>query len=167
MKIILLAAISKNQTIGHCNKLLWHLPNDLKRFKKLTLGYPIIMGRKTFESIGKALPKRKNIVITKNKNYSSQQIEISSSLEEALNLAKTYTKEKIFIIGGGQIYTQAISLADILEITLIEEILEGDTKFPKINLKNWKEIERISYQKDELHAYDYIFITYIRTNNKN
>ena len=126
--ITIIAACSKNRAIGKDNKLLWHLPNDLKRFKKITTGKTILMGRKTFESIGKPLPNRKNIVLSNNKDLLIEGCEVITSISE-LNLI-----EDIVIIGGEQIYKLFIDLADIIELTLIDKYFDGDAFFPEIDL---------------------------------
>lgn len=123
-----------NRVIGNGNGLLWHIPDDLKRFKQLTLGHPVIMGRKTFESIvailGKALPGRTNIVITRDTSWSYPDVVVAHSLEDALEKARTLDTEEIFIGGGGQIYEQALPIIDRLYLTLIEDDKEGDSFFP-------------------------------------
>ncbi|WP_185872898.1 dihydrofolate reductase [Blattabacterium cuenoti] len=155
MKIIIVSAISKNGFIGNKNKLMWNLPMDLKRFKQMTIGETIIMGRKTFESIGKILPYRQNIVLTRQKK-TLKNIKIISSIQQIFKLKY----QKIFIIGGGEVYKQTINIADVLELTLIHKNFIGDTKFPKINLKQWKKIKDTFYKKDKLHSIDYSFIQY-------
>jgi len=164
--IHLVVAKSDNNVIGHDNQLIWHLPNDLKHFKEITTGHPIIMGRKTFESIGRALPNRTNIIITRNKNYSIENTKVAHSLNEALELAKEID-ENIFIIGGGKIYEQALDLVDILEVTEVHENFEGDTYFPEIDLNVWKEISRIKHHKDEKNKFDYSFVRYERKLDSN
>lgn len=128
--ISIIAAIGDNRELGKDNKLLWHIPEDLKRFKELTLNHPVIMGRKTCESIGRALSGRTNIVVTRDKNYQAEGCLITCSLEDAIRLAKTKDNDEIFIIGGGQIYQQAINLADKLYLTVIKGKYEADTFFP-------------------------------------
>ena len=164
--IHLLVAKSDNNVIGQDNQLIWHLPNDLKHFKEITTGHPIIMGRKTFESIGRILPNRTNIIITRNRNYSIENAKVAHSLNEALELAKEID-ENIFIIGGGKIYEQAIDFADILEVTEVHENFEGDTYFPEIDLNVWKEISRIKQYKDEKNEFDYSFVRYERKLDSN
>ena len=127
--ISLIVAHDKNHVIGYENKMPWHLPGDLQYFKEMTMGKPIIMGRKTFESIGRPLPGRRNIVITRNKNYSAEGIEIVGSLDEALELAGDVPE--IMIIGGAQIFEQALEIADKLYVTLIHHEFKGDTYFPQ------------------------------------
>lgn len=126
--INLIAAISKNRQIGIHNQMPWHIPEDLKYFKEITTGYPVIMGRKTFESIGHPLPNRRNIVLTKNTTYTHEHVEVIHSFEEALKLCHTLPKS--FIIGGGEIYKAFLPHADHLYLTLVDTIVEGDTSFP-------------------------------------
>lgn len=158
-KITLIAAAAKNNEIGKDNKLIWHLSNDLKRFKKLTSGHAIIMGRKTFESFPKALPNRTNVVITRDQKYTAENALIVHSLEEALEVTKDDNQP--FIIGGGEIYKQALSIAHRVELTRVHYAFEADTYFPELN-KSWKEVAREDCYKDETHYYDYSFITYER-----
>lgn len=148
----------KNE-IGADNQLLWHLPKDLKHFKDLTSGHPIIMGRKTYESIGKALPNRTNIVISRKKNWFEEGILIVGSIKEAVKFAKKID-ENVFIIGGGNIYEQTMELADKLEVTLVKAELKADTFFPKIDPKIWKLSEEVFHEKDEKNQYDFSFKTY-------
>ena len=164
--IHLVVAKSDNNVIGHDNQLIWHLPNDLKHFKEITTGHPIIMGRKTFESIGRILPNRTNIIITRNKNYSIENTKVAHSLNEAIEIAKKID-EDIFIIGGGKIYEQALDLVDILEVTEVHGNFEGDTYFPEIDLNVWKEISRIKHHKDEKNKFDYSFVRYERKLDSN
>lgn len=160
MTTIVVAMGEKNE-IGFDNKLLWHLPTDLKHFKDLTSGHPIIMGRKTYESIGKALPNRTNIVISRKKNWFEEGILIVGSIKEALKFAKKID-ENIFIIGGGKIYEQTIDMADKLEVTLVKADLKADTFFPKIDMKIWKKTEETCHEKDEKNQYDFCFQTFER-----
>lgn len=150
--------MSKNRVIGNNNSLIWSLPNDLKRFRKLTTGNTVVMGRKTYESIGKTLPNRRNIIITRNENLSiDDDCEIVNSLEEALLLCNN----NCFIIGGGEIYKQSMSLADKLYITYVDGDLEGDTKFPELG-SNWVEVVKEDFNIDEKHQYNYSFVEYER-----
>jgi len=131
-KISIVAVVSKRKrAIGNQNQLLWHLPEDLKRFKKITLGHPIIIGRKTYESIGKPLPGRTNIVVTREHNFPNSDVVVAHSLEEAIEQAKTIDQEEVFIIGGGEIYRQAISIAQKIYLTLVDDEKEADTFFPE------------------------------------
>jgi len=155
-QISIIAAIDKKQGLGKDNKLLFKISEDLTRFKKLTLNHPIIMGRKTFESIGRPLPQRTNIIVTRNNDYSVEGCLVCHSLDEAIGLAKDRDKHEIFIIGGGQIYQQAIDLADKLYLTLINKELKADTFFPdyskfsKIIFNSIQENDDYSYQFLEL-----------------
>lgn len=127
--ISIVAAIGRNREIGHGNELLWRIPDDLKRFKTLTSGHPVIMGRKTFESIGKPLPGRTNIVITRDSSWQAEGVKIAHSLEEAIGIASVIDPE-IFIMGGAQIYEAALPHTDKLYLTLIDDTKDGDTFFP-------------------------------------
>ena len=160
-KLTIVVAKAANNVIGNNNELIWHLPNDLKHFKNLTSGHPIIMGRKTFESIGKPLPNRTNIVITRNQNWGQEGILVANSLEEAIEKGRKIDSE-IFIIGGGNIYAQAMNFVDVLEVTEVHQEFEGDTKFPEIDLKIWKEVAREDFSKDEKNQFDYSFVRYER-----
>ncbi|KMQ58686.1 dihydrofolate reductase [Chryseobacterium angstadtii] len=160
MTTIVVAMGEKNE-IGFENKLLWHLPKDLKHFKDITSGHPIIMGRKTYESIGKPLPNRTNIVISRKKDWFEEGILIVGSIKEAVKFAKKID-EHVFIIGGGNIYEQTIEIVDKLEVTLVKADLEADTFFPKISPKIWKKTEEIFHEKDEKNEYDFFFQTYER-----
>ena len=156
--ISLIAAIGKNNELGKGNELLWSMPADMKHFKETTSGHPVIMGRKTYESIGKALPNRRNIIITRNESYSAEGIEISHSLEKALRQAQD--KQEVFIIGGAEIYTQAMPYADKLYITHIDaEDKKADSFFPPIE-KEWRETSREEHKADKKNPYDYTFVVY-------
>ena len=160
--ISIIAAIGKNNELGKKNKLLWSLPADMKHFKEITSGHAVIMGRKTFESIGRALPNRKNIVVTRDLKYKKDGVEIVHSLEEALGLFKD-KDEEVFIIGGAEVYKQAMSFADKLYITHIEaEDKDADTFFPEIIPIVFLETSREEYTKDEKNPYDYTFATYAK-----
>jgi dihydrofolate reductase len=161
--ISLIAAIGKNNELGKGNTLVWKMPTDLKYFREKTSGHPVIMGRKTFESIGRPMPNRRNIVITRDKNYLRRGVDVVHSLEEALALAKLEKKEEIFIIGGAEIYKQAMNLADRLYITHIEaEDKDADTFFPEIIPIVWNEISREEHKKDKENPFDYTFSVYER-----
>jgi dihydrofolate reductase len=129
-KISIISALAENRAIGKDNRLLWHIPEDLKRFQKLTRGHVVIMGRKTFESIGRALPKRVNIVISRDLDFKPENCLVASSFEDALEKARQMEKDEIFIIGGGQVYNQAIGQADKLYLTIVPGSYEADTFFP-------------------------------------
>lgn len=155
--IKIIVAMSKNRVIGSNNQLIWKLSSDLKRFKELTTDNPVIMGRKTYESIGRPLPNRRNIIITRNTDYSVDGCEIVSSLEEALLL----TNNNCFIIGGGEIYKQSLEFADKIYLTLVNKEFEGDTSFPELG-QEWAKISRKDFDADDKNEYDYSFIEYER-----
>ncbi len=159
MLTIIAAAGSQNE-LGKDNDLVWHLPNDFKRFKKLTTGHHIIMGRKTFESFPKPLPNRVHIVITRNKDYQPEGAIVVHSMQEALVLVANDPQP--FIIGGGEIYTIGMAVADKIELTRVHGTFEADTYFPEIPENNWKLIEEEYHPKDEKHQYDFTYLTYIR-----
>lgn len=157
----IVVALGENNEIGFENQLLWHLPNDLKHFKEITSGHPVIMGRKTYESIGKPLPNRTNIVISRKTDWFEEGILIVGSIKEAMKFAKKID-EDVFIIGGGKIYEQTMDSADRLEVTQVMADLNGDTFFPQIDEKVWKKVNETCFEKDEKHAYDFCFRTYER-----
>lgn len=159
--ITIVVAMGKNREIGADNQLLWHLPKDLKHFKELTSGHPIIMGRKTYESIGKPLPNRTNIVISRKNDWFEEGILIVGSIKEALKFAKKID-ENVFILGGGTIYEQTIDLADQLEVTLVDAELKADTFFPKIDEKKWLKTNETTHKKDEKNQFDFSFQTFER-----
>lgn len=159
MNVTLICAVGENNSLGKENRLLWHLPDDFIRFKSLTMGHSIIMGRKTFESLPNPLPKRKNIVITRQKNYAPAGCVVVSSLEEALQEAQK-DDENPYVIGGGEIYRLAMPLATILEITRVHSVFQADTFFPEIDPLQWKLIKTEYHPKDEKHAFDFTFETY-------
>ena len=161
MQISIIVAMAENNIIGLDNKMPWHLPGDLQHFKKITLYKPIIMGRKTFESIGKALPKRRNIIISQNKNYHVHNCEIYASLDLAL---KSVAHEpEVMIIGGESIYKEALKIANTIYLTLIAAKLKGDTFFPQIDYKIWREVARESHSADDKNNFDYSFVTLKRS----
>ena len=165
MKISIIAAMGENNEIGKKNGLLWNLPADLKHFKDLTSGHIIVMGQKTFDSIGRPLPNRKNIVLTSKKNLKGEGMETVHSVEELDNLLKKISgpDEEIFVIGGGQIYRLFMEKADKLYITHVnEKFPDADTFFPEILPIVFLETSREEHKKDEKNAYDYAFTTYER-----
>jgi dihydrofolate reductase len=158
--ISLIAAIGKNNELGKSNTLLWHLPADMKHFKEITTLHPVIMGRKTFESIGRPLPNRRNIVITRNVNYKKDGVELAYSLSEALDLFPDQNEE-IFIIGGAELYRQTMPLADKLYITHIDaEDKNADAFFPEIIPVVWNEVSHIKHEADEKNIFPYTFSIY-------
>ena len=156
--ITIIAAAAENNVIGKNNNLIWHLSDDLKHFKSLTKGHHVIMGRKTFESIPKALPNRTNVVITRQKNYFAEGAIVVNSIESALAIC--LDDNRPFIIGGGEIYRQAMALADCIELTRVHENFEGDTFFPNIDNVVWQEVWRENHDKDDKHNYAFSFIRY-------
>lgn len=159
--LTLIAAAAENNALGKDNDLVWHLPVDFKRFKKLTSGHCIIMGRKTFESLPGLLPNRTHIVITRQKDYPSGNYIVTTSLEEAIKIA--YKQDQTpFVIGGGEIYKQSIKIVDVIELTRVHVKVEADTFFPEIDDSKWKLEKEEFYAKDEKHKYDFTFLTYMR-----
>ena len=155
--IKIIVATSKNKVIGDSNSLIWHLPSDLKRFKELTTGNSIVMGRKTYESIGRPLPNRRNIIITRDTHYEVEGCETVNSLEEALMICNN----NCFIIGGGEIYKQSKSIADEIYLTLVHEDFDGDTEFPEIG-SEWKMVTSQDFEPDEKNKHKYSFIEYMK-----
>ncbi len=160
--ISIIAAIGNDWVVGINNKLPWDLPADMEHFRQKTLGKPVIMGQKTFESIGKPLPGRTNIVLTLDENFHPQGCTIAHSIEEALEAAKDF--EEVMICGGVSIYKQFLPLADRMYLTRIENDFEGDAFFPEFDWEDWKEVERIEHPADEDSPYKYSFITLERKN---
>ncbi|MCO7224602.1 type 3 dihydrofolate reductase [Pleionea sp. CnH1-48] len=156
--ISLIAAMAKGRVIGLNNQMPWHLPADLKHFKETTMNKPIVMGRKTFDSIGKPLPGRRNIIITRNTSYSAPGIETVGSLEEAIELLKE--SEEIIIGGGGNIYQQTLEQADRLYLTFIDLETEGDAFFPEFEHLNLRETARVSRAADEKNPHACQFVNY-------
>lgn len=160
MQLILIAALTDNRVLGKDNQLIWRLPEDLKNFKRLTSGHSVIMGRKTFESLGKPLPNRTNIVITRNPDYQAEGCIVVESLAKAIAQAQEADAGQVFVIGGGEIYAQALPLADVMYLTHVHTELEGDTFFPEFSTSDWKVIDTQHFDKDEKHAYDFDIATY-------
>ena len=159
-ELTIIAAASTNNVIGFNNKLIWNIPNDLKRFKELTLGHSVIMGRKTFESLPNPLPKRRNIIVTKNKDYSRNGIEVTSNIEDAIDLCKSDSQP--FIIGGGEIYSQTIEIVDKIELTRVYKEYQGDAFFPDIPLDKFELTNELVNYLDDDSSTKYSFLTYIR-----
>ena len=161
--ISLIWAMDENRVIGHYNKLPWHLPEDLKFFKRVTMGHPIAMGRKTHESIGKPLPGRENIIITRDRKFKSEGCTILHSVEELLDYtSKMHPEEEVFVIGGAEIFKEIISHADRLYLTMIHHQFEGDTFFPVFHIDEWELESRQNGVKDEKNPYEYEFLIYKR-----
>ena len=157
----IIAAASENNALGKDNQLVWHLPDDFKRFKTLTSGHYIIMGRKTFESFPKPLPNRTHIIITRQADYRVPEgCIVVSGLQEAIAICPK--NEEVFIIGGGEIYKQSIAIADKVELTRVHTSVEADTFFPEIDAKQWELVYEEFHAKDDRHDYDFTFLTYVR-----
>jgi dihydrofolate reductase len=156
--ISLIAAMANNRVIGKNNQMPWHLPADLGHFKTVTLGKPVIMGRKTYESIGRPLPGRRNIIISRNGDYKIEGCDTAVSLEDAMKMV--HGVEEIMIIGGGQLYSQAMSLADRLYLTFIDLDVDGDTQFPSFEHLDLTELKREQHHKDDKNPYDYQFVDF-------
>ncbi len=162
MKIAAIVAASINRVIGNENEIPWYLQADFKFFKKTTLNHHIIMGRKTFESIGKPLPKRTNIVITRNPFYVASNVIVVNSLEAAFEIAQANGEEKAFVIGGGTIYEQSLPFLDEVFYTEVQTTINGDTYFPDLQLTKWNSEELLSHKKDEKNDFDFIVKHYKR-----
>ncbi len=159
MRTALIVAASENNVIGNKGKIPWNLPADLKYFRKLTEGHLVIMGRKTYESIGHPLPRRRNIVISRQEGFKAEGCEVVKSLEEALKIAEG--EGEVFVIGGGEIYKQALPLADRVYLTRVHAQIEGEAFFPEVS-KGWVEMSREPHEADAEHAHSFTFFTYER-----
>jgi dihydrofolate reductase len=157
MIISFVVAMGKNKVIGKNNSLPWNMPADMKHFKDLTMGKPIIMGRKTFESIGKALPNRTNIIITRDPEYKAEDCVVVHSVDQAIGAAGN--AEEVMVIGGSQIYKEFLPKVNRMYLTIVEADFEGDVSFPEYDIKEWKEVAYEEHEKDAENAYDYVFIT--------
>ncbi|MCW3090429.1 MAG: dihydrofolate reductase [Ferruginibacter sp.] len=158
--LALIVAASTNNVIGKDNHLVWNLPNDLKFFKNTTWGFPVIMGRKTFEEVNKPLPGRINIVITRNPGWKAEGTITAANLDDAIQKARDTNAKQIFIIGGGEIFKQSMDIADTIYITRVHAILEGDAFFPEIDEGKWELVSNEDFQVDDKHAYAYSFQTW-------
>ncbi|MDA7950873.1 MAG: dihydrofolate reductase [Pirellulaceae bacterium] len=165
MIVSLIAALAKNHVIGVDGQLPWRQSNDLKRFKRLTLGHHILMGRKTYDSIGKLLPGRQAIILTRQHGLTIPGALISQNLEEAMQLAKIGGDEHLYVAGGGEIYAQTLPIADRLYLTYLDVELEGDTFFPEFNADQWELVEQEDRPADKKNHYPYSFCTYHRKQN--
>lgn len=159
--INIIVAAGENNVIGKDNDLIWHLPDDLKFFKVMTSGHPIIMGRKTYESVGRPLPKRTNIIITSDTDYKAEGCVIVHSLQEALEVSDD---EEQFIVGGEQIYRQALPVADRVYLTRVHATLDGDRHFPQLN-DEWKQVASEFHAADETHEHAFTFCTFVKQRN--
>lgn len=159
MIISIIVAVAENNVIGYDNKLIWHLPADLKFFKSITTGHHIIMGRKTYESIGKPLPNRTTVIVTRNAAFKADGCLVVGSLEEAISRIPAAEKE-VFIVGGAEIYKQSIGLAQRIYFTKVHHQFEGDTFFPELNMGTWRLINSEMHQPDEKNKYPYSFMLF-------
>jgi dihydrofolate reductase len=155
--IALIAAMAENRVIGRDNRLPWRLSADLRRFKSLTMGKPVIMGRKTYESIGKPLPGRSNIVVTRDRGYRAPGCTVVHSFEQALGAAAG--QAEVMVIGGAELYRQSLERAQRIYLTLVKAEVDGDALFPDFEPRQWRELERESHRADEKNQYDYDFVT--------
>jgi dihydrofolate reductase len=164
MIISLIFAADSNHLIGVKNKLPWYLPADLKYFKKITIGNPVIMGRKTYESMGKPLPERRNIIITRNKKFNAEGCEVVGSINEAIDLCKATEADnpEIFIIGGAEVFKTALPLCCKIYLTHIHHKFEGDTHLPAIDFKKWRLLSLQPHKADEQNKFDYSFLVFER-----
>jgi len=162
MRVSIIAAQAENGIIGRGGQLPWRLKADLRRFKKLTLGHTIIMGRKTWESIGRPLPGRRMIVISRQLGYQAEGVDVVTSLEDALALAQSAGEEEAFVIGGAEIYRLALAKADRLYITLVLAEVDGDTKFPEVEWETWTRIDSESCDADAENEYPTLFYSFER-----
>ena len=166
MHIALIWAMARNGVIGRDNKLPWYLPEDLKYFKRVTTGKPVIMGRKTYDSIGRPLPNRTNIVVTRDASLNLEGVKVVTSLEDALDIARAESVisdvDEVIVMGGAEIYAQALPHADRLYVTLVHAEVEGDAVFPPINLDAYQELAREDFKAEGPNPYDYSFVVYER-----
>ncbi len=157
--ISLIVAAAENNVIGKDNQIPWKLPDDMKFFREKTEGHPIITGRKNYEAMGRALPNRPNIVVTTQPDYDAPDCIVVPSVHEAIERAEDFEGDEIFVIGGGQIYREALPLADRIYYTKIHANIDGDVTFPEINESEWQEIERVEHPADDRHQFPFTFIT--------
>ena len=167
VRIAMIVAMAENRVIGRDNQLPWYLPNDLKYFKAVTMGKPIIMGRKTYESIGKPLPGRTNIVVTTQQDFAAKGVKVAHSVEEALTLARSVAivdgAEEVMIIGGAQLYTEMLGTVERLYLTQVHADVEGDARFPELDLSLWEVRSREDFASEGPNPYDYSFVVYGRS----
>lgn len=163
LQVVLVAAMDRNRAIGRDNDLPWRLPNDLRRFKALTLGKPLLMGRKTAESLGRALPGRRNLVLTRGGQAPFEGMETVASAEQALQAARETGASELCVIGGAQVYALLLPRADALRLTLVDAaVADADTFFPAFNVDDWVETSRTAHPADARHAHAYVFVDYVR-----
>jgi dihydrofolate reductase len=158
--ITLIAAAAENNALGKDNQLIWHLPDDFKRFKEITSSHYIVMGRKTFESFPKPLPNRTHVIITRQKEFLAEGCIVVNSIEKAIEACPK--EEEVFVIGGAEIYQQSIGFADKIELTRVHDTFEADAYFPEINLNQWVLVFEEYHPKDEKHKFDFTFQTFLK-----
>lgn len=162
MKLSIIVAADENLGIGKDNKLMWHLPNDLKFFKNKTMGHHMIMGRKTYESIGKPLPGRTSIIVTRNKNYLAEGVLVVNSLEDGISLAASRGETEAFVIGGAELINDSVQMADCIYFTEVKSKFDADVFLKTFDQSKWKEVMREDHQADEKHAFPYSFVTLVK-----
>ena len=166
VRVAMIVAMAENRVIGRNNQLPWYLPNDLKYFKAVTMGKPVIMGRKTYESIGKPLPGRANIVVTTRQNFAAEGVKVVHSVEQALTLAQGIAivdgADEVMIIGGAQLYKEMLGHVERLYLTRVHADVEGDAQFPELDLSRWKVLSKESFAAEGPNPFDYSFIVYGR-----
>jgi dihydrofolate reductase len=167
MKINQVVAAATNNAIGKNNQLLWSLPNDMKFFKNTTWGMPVVMGRKTYESLGKPLAGRTNIIVTRKEDWQPEGTIVVHDIKQAMVAAAETDAKEVFVIGGGEIYQQTLPMTERVYLTRVHTTIDGDTFFPEINEDNWDLLSRLDFSKDEKHAYDYSFEVWQRKENEN
>jgi len=160
--IAIVVAAAENNVIGKDNDLIWYLPADLKHFKSLTMGHPMIMGRKTYEAIGKPLPGRSSIIVTSQQDYKAEGCIVVHSLEEAIAKGKILDNEQVSIIGGANVYQQALPLTDKVYLTRVHHTFDGDVHFPELPEEEWQVVEQEYHEPDEKNKYSYTFQTLVR-----
>ena len=164
--ISVIVAFAENRVMGRGNQMPWHLPNDLQYFKKMTMGKPMIMGRKTYESIGRPLPGRPHIVVTRQADYAppnaNEQVQVVTCFDDAIRCAESFASEEIMVIGGAEMCSLALPIADRLYLTEVHAVVEGDIYFPEYDALDWEEIEREHYSASDNNPYDYSFVVYQR-----
>ncbi|MBT8145271.1 MAG: dihydrofolate reductase [Gammaproteobacteria bacterium] len=166
MKLSLICAMDENMVIGRNNSLPWHLPEDLKYFKRTTMGKCIIMGRKTYESIGRPLPGRTNIIVTRSRDYEVENARVVDCLTDAIELAETIAfidgSDEAFVIGGAELYKHALPFVDRMHLTMVHAEVEGDTFFPDFDVEEWEEVDKAHFDADEANPYDYSICVFER-----
>lgn len=162
MTISQVVAISENRAIGKDNKLIWHLPADLKHYKNVTMGHHMIMGRRTYESIGRPLPGRVTVIVTRDKNYKAEGCVVVHSITEAIEVARRAGDNEACIVGGAEIFNQAMDITDKIYLTIVHETFEADTFYPELDPVKWKLVKKEDHAPDEKNKHSYSFCEYVR-----